>query len=76
MPKAYLAYDLDDYDEREYHKYALTALDVRLAVMDFDEHLRKIVTYGEDADQEMEAEEVRTLLADCFEARDVDWEVI
>jgi len=76
MPKAYLAYDLDEPNDREHYKYASTALDVRLAVKDFDDYLRTIIKYGEDHQQEIGVGEARILLADYFEARGVYWEVI
>ena len=69
MPKATITYDLDDPYEREHHKYAMQALDVRLALNEFVEWIRREIDSGESL------EYVFDKLFNVFDNRGVDWEV-
>ena len=80
MPKAILVFDMDDPHEQEHFKYANTGLDVRLAVWQFDEWLRREIKYADPYEPEDSAmtaglERARSMLYEKFEEYGVDWGV-
>jgi hypothetical protein len=75
MPKAILEYDLYEWEDRQYHNYACSALNVRLAVGAFDEELRRMIKdWDDDEPPAMDISDIRMLLLQHFEDHDVDWE--
>jgi len=69
--KTHIIFNLDDPDERETHERMLKADDFMLAIYDFDQYLRKIVKYGDEKSQILNAEEVRTKLWEIINERDL-----
>lgn len=65
MPTATLTYDLDDHDDAEQHRLAISAIHLSSALHSIDEFCRATIKYGEPSEEVASVlQQVRDMMPD------------